>query len=395
MPDTPPIEQNDIAPGDQQFDPSQLDDSQLQQFLGLTEPSPDNPDPTPGAEGEAAGDAAADQALETALAGSEPAPEKPAAQPKAPVVETVQAGERKVEEAAPKPSAEVAPVKKPFVVYGKDGQPLEDVPVKEIEITVAGKTKRVDLAGLARMASSGGYNEQLQAEVTAARELKARAEAIEAQARQLAEEREAILRDPDYYLKRVEEYAQAQSPEARAERAEQKLQEVEQRTQQQQAAVYVQQQAETVMLPKLEQILAEYPQVKSEEIMQQFETLIRPYRGPHGGMIPPQFVPAVVDVIDRAIAPWAAQLHDARDEHARAQEAAAKAAAAQAEAEKKSKVATASAVKAKAEVSRTIAPVGRVAARPTPPKAPVKTANEGAERALEDALQHILDNPTS
>ena len=47
--------------------------------------------------------------------------------------------------------------------------------------------------------------------------------------------------------------------------------------------------------------------------------------------------------------------------------------------------------RAKAETARTIAPVGRVASRPAAPPTPIKTANQGAERALEDALNFTLN----
>lgn len=393
MSDEKPIEQN-IAPGDDAFDPAQLDDAALQEFLGLSEPAPAEADaPLPDASNQesAEADAAADKALESALVPDEPVV--------APAVKTAAVAEEPKEKAEPKPAgggeSKVSDGKKPlYVAYGADGKPLAEVPIKEVEITVGGKVKRVDLDRLARMASSGGYNEQLQDEVKQAREIAARAQQFEQATRQLQAERDAILRDPDYYLKQVEQYAAQQSPEARAERAERQVQALTGQQQQQQAAAYVAQQAETTIQPKLEALVAEYPHVTGDELVAQFTTLIRPFVPP-GGMLPPQMVPHVLDVIDRAIAPWAAQLHDAREERQKATAATTAAEQATQSAKADSAKAAAKVTKAKADISRTIAPVGRGTAKPVAPRAKPLTANEAADAALEDALNFAINQPSS
>lgn len=349
------------------FQPSQLDDTAFNQFFGIEKDDIAVVD-------EAVGDAVGEAALADAESGitgdTESVPDATGAEAVAPVTPPV--------------TPEVK-TPRPFTAFGSDGTPMADPSVAEIELTIAGKVRREPLDKIVRMAQSGGYNEQLQAEVKQAREtvpeMQARLTAYEAKLQE-------VISDPDAWLREVEAYQQAASPEARAERAEAELA----RSRAQLTTITASQQvasaaAETI-LPRFEKLHEQYPTVQFDEMLAQFSTLIAPYKGPDGA-IPVHLLPHAAAVIDQAIAPYAMQLHETRTERASlAAKAKAQVAAATKAVETKAQGEVA---KAKNEIARQIAPVGRApgtgrfVAKPVAPKTP----NEAADSALDRALEGI------
>lgn len=289
-----------------------------------------------------------------------------------------------------------APAKAAFTVYGKDGQPIDvsALPIDTVELTIAGKTRREPLDKVVRMAQSGGYNEQLQQEVTQAREIVPYAERLEAALKERDQLLVRILSDPNAYVSEAEAYERAHTPEAQLERARRDNEALQQQIRERESTQQVVHATETVILPKFEGLLAQYPTVTPEEMAGILEPLIRPYRA-HGGEgpVPAEYLPHVVQLLDRSVAPVAHQIHEARTEANRQKaETAKQATAAQEAAQRAAKDAQAKAqstmARQKAELSRTIAPVGRGNAV-SAPKPRHANANDAAEWALKDALASI------
>jgi hypothetical protein len=293
-----------------------------------------------------------------------------------------------------KPEAERP--KAPFTVYA-NGQTTEPPPV-EIEFQVNGKVVREPLDKVVRRAQSAGYNAKLEEEVAQAREIvpkvQTKLQELEAAVQAREEYLVKLLSDPQQYIAQQEAFAQAMTPEAQLERERAQRHELEQQLRVRESVNRLAQATESVILPRFQSLLEKYPHVTAEELHRTFTPLVRPLQSAaHGGAVPVEAVPQVVELIDTVLAGYAENLHEARAEAARvkaeteAREKAAQEAAERARIEAQQRAQKELAT-AKAGLARTIAPVGAaVSGGRQKPKD--MTRDQAANWALEDALKSV------
>lgn len=326
-----------------------------------------------------------------------PADGKPAEQP-------APAETPKVEAVAVLPEPEVKPeAEKPkpsFAVYDAEGKPVDPatLPPVQLEATINGKPFRGTIDQYVRRAQSAGYNAKLEEEVAQAREVVPQAvqriQALEAAVKEREEYVYTLLTDPSRYIEQQEAFQKQLTPEAQLERERADRMQLEQKIRAQESVSRLAHATETVILPRFRALMEKYPQVTAEELHKTFAPLVRPLQSAaHGGAVPVEALPQVVELIDSVLAGYAENLHAARTEaqqlkaatDAREQAAREAAERAKVEATQQAQKALAS---AKAELSRTIAPVG-ASGSPGKQKPKHMTRDQGADWALEDALASI------
>lgn len=261
-------------------------------------------------------------------------------------------------------------------VLDGDGDQVDVAGVK-VQIKVGGKQREVDFAKLVRFAESGGYNEQLQAEVQETRTKLPELEAELNELRGLADQRAGVLRklleDDDYLLEQREKYLARNTPEARAERAEGETARLRAERQQERVEAQVASFVDTQLYPAFDQLVKQYPSISEEELWGRFTMAAAPLT--QRGVIPPQQWDRALDLVHRDLAPWAQQQHEKR---AGVQKQVTQ------KAEKDVTQAKEQATRAKRNLAKRIRPAG------------TGTSNQASKRkeivSAEDAVDDIIDN---
>lgn len=200
-----------------------------------------------------------------------------------------------------------------FMVEDADGD-VVDVEGVEITFVANHETHTLPLDKVVRLAQMGKYNESLQQEVKETRtsfaELQDELESL----RQLADQRRdlarRLLEDDDYLLAQRERYAEMNSPESRAERAEQRLAAIAAERETANFKQEVEAFVEQGLYPAFSDLLEQYPSVTQEELWGRFTMATAGIS--RNGIIPPHHWRDAMQVVERDLGPFAAQLHDQR-----------------------------------------------------------------------------------
>ena len=345
----------------------------MKQFTGDTED--DTPDDTPAAEAE-------DTSNPTEDADEAPADESE--EPEASAEEEVDDEEESPEEKdAQLPEGMVAvptitdKLVTEFVVKDNEGEEVEP-PALMIEYKANGKVRKDRLDQVVKLAQFGVYNqEREQALLSKQDEMASEVESITEQLSVREDQLRRLLEDEEAYLKVRERYLQENAPEKRVERAESEVKELKTR----QAVERQQAQAERFytasVVPALERIATDYPEVEMDEVTAQFSAALVPVM--RDGVVPPDLYPQVEQYIETVLREWAEQKHTARVERYKGEKA---------KAEKEAEAAKVAAAKAKRSAATAVRPAvrsGTSATKTTKPK-----ASMSVEDAEEDALSSVL-----
>lgn len=212
---------------------------------------------------------------------------------------------------------EEAPVaRKPvteFMVEDADGD-VVDVEGVEITFVANHETHTLPLDKVVRLAQMGKYNEDLQQEVKATRLSVAEMQQEMDNLRQIADQRRdlarRLLEDDDYLLAQRERYAEMNSPEARADRAEQRLAAIAAERENANFKQEIEAFVDQGLYPAFKDLLEQYPTVTQEELWGRFNIATAGIS--RHGIIPPHHWRDALQVVERDLGPFAAQLHDQR-----------------------------------------------------------------------------------
>lgn len=233
-----------------------------------------------------------------------------------------------------------------FAVF--EGDTELEIPDLTIKFKAAGEERDLPLDRVVKLAQQGYYNEQRAEEMRAFREERPIIEqtiaGLQAQNQMLVEGWRRVLSGDEAYLaQEQQEFLAAQSPEARAARLEQELARERGQTREvqfeRQAAQFVQ----GHLVPSLQQIETEHPEVSFEEIVGRFNLLTAPLMV--RGQIPPTRFQEVDRLVQTELRPWVDAQNDKRVQ-------------AKKQATTTTLRATAEAAAAKRQVARTVMPQG-------------------------------------
>lgn len=264
-----------------------------------------------------------------------------------------------------------------FVVKDNAGEEVEP-PALMIEYKANGKVRKDRLDQVVKLAQFGVYNQEREQNLLSQQEeMTKEVESITEQLEVREDQLRRLLEDEEAYLKVRERYLQENAPEKRVERAESEVKEIKSR----QAAERQQAQAEKfytgAVVPALEQIATDYPEVDMDEVTAQFSAALVPVM--RNGVVPPEMYPQVEQYIETVLREWAEQKHTARVQRYNGEKA---------KAEKEAEAAKVAAAKAKRTAATAVRPATRSGATPT--KSTKPKANMSVEDAEEDALSSVL-----
>lgn len=286
------------------------------------------------------------------------------------------------------------PLATTFTVRDHDGE-LE-VPDVTIEFTANGKARNESLDKVVRLAERGVYNEEREQAVVQQRQ-EAQAvvqeyQRLAAYTRQLEAERDRVLSSDDAYLEERAKWEAQRTPEAQLERERAERQSMEQRTAYMHAAQVSNEFFTGTVMPAVEKISAVLPTVTQDEIGARLVLLTNHLRVPTPDgdtIIPPRAHDQVRQIVLKEIAPWALQLHEARDASTKAEREAVT--QRQREADARTSQAQIDAQKAKnllgknARRGPATANTG-TATRETEPKKPIKDIDDAMSSALDATM---------
>lgn len=200
-----------------------------------------------------------------------------------------------------------------FMVEDADGD-LVDVEGVEITFVANHETHTLPLDKVVRLAQMGKYNEDLQQEVKATRLSVAEMQQEMESLRQLADQRRdlarRLLEDDDYLLAQRERYAEMNSPEARATRAEQRLAAIAAERETANFKQEIEAFVDQALYPAFDALHKQFPTVSFDELWGRFN--LATMNISRNGIIPPQHWNDAMQVVERDLGPFAAQLHDQR-----------------------------------------------------------------------------------
>ena len=293
---------------------------------------------------------------------------------------TTDEGDEEGEEPKPLPeSVTFKPIadalKTEFVAYDAEGNPVEAIPNMVIEYKANGKLRKDRIDQVVKMAQLGVYNRDREEQYVAQQQ---EVEGLANQAINRLETRESQLRqlleDPDVYEQVRNTYLAENEPEKRAERAERETAQVRASVAEEQAnrdgTVFY----EERVLPVLDAILTEFPEVEPDELIAQFTFAVQPVL--QDGRIPRERFASVAAYVESELADWAKSKHERRI--AKVKPAT--------EAAQKSAIQAAKAKRAQAAAS---APARGVGAS-SPKKAPASSSGGTVQDAENDALNTAL-----
>lgn len=262
-----------------------------------------------------------------------------------------------------------------------------------------GKEYTKDLAGLVELAGRGIYNHQLQQEVKEARQvrdysaqLEETVNQYEARDQQYNAYLERLFTDDDFFAKEVQAFSDDNTPERKFERAQEQLTRERASIAQEREQAKAERALTSTVWPAMQGLLKKYPTIKPQEVLAEMGALVAPLKVQ--GRVPTAKLPDVAELIESQLAPWAAQIHEARSEGEsrtqRTRDKAAKDAAARqerqsAETRRLRKIAT----RATAPTGGTGVRAGAGGGGGNRSQRPPKNATEAADRALERALASV------
>jgi hypothetical protein len=267
-------------------------------------------------------------------------------------------------------------LKTEFVAYDAEGNPVEAIPNMVIEYKANGKIRKDRIDQVVKMAQLGVYNRDREEQYV---EQQKEVEGLANQAITRLETRESQLRqlleDPDVYEQVRNTYLAENEPEKRAERAERETAQVRASVAEEQAnrdgTVFY----EERVLPVLDAILTEFPEVEPDELIAQFTFAMQPVL--QDGRIPRERFASVAAYVESELADWAKAKHERR--LAKVKPAT--------EAAQKSAIQAAKAKRAQAAAS---APARGVGASSSKKKAPASSSGGTVQDAENDALNTAL-----
>lgn len=269
-------------------------------------------------------------------------------------------------------------LKSEFVAYDSDGKPVEAIPDLVIEYKANGKVRKDRIDQVVKMAQLGVYNREREEQyISQAEEVENVANEVigrlETRERQLRN----LLEDPDAYENARAIYLQENAPEKRAARAEQEAAQVKASVAEQRAAAEGAQFYQSNVLPRLDDILTQYPEVEADELIAQFTMAVQPLV--KNGRIPRERYGAVVSFVESELADWARSKHERRI-------------AKVAPANKAAEQARIDAAKAKRQQAAASAPARGAASRPAQPapKKEIITVADAESDALNEALAGFI-----
>lgn len=293
---------------------------------------------------------------------------------------TTDEGDEEGEERKPLPeSVTFKPIadalKTEFVAYDTEGNPVEAIPDMVIEYKANGKIRKDRIDQVVKMAQLGVYNRDREEQSIAQQQ---EVEGLANQAISRLETRESQLRqlleDPDVYEQVRNTYLAENEPEKRAERAERETAQVRASVAEEQAnregTVFY----ENRVLPVLDAILTEFPEVEPDELIAQFTFAMQPVL--QDGRIPRERFASVAAYVESELADWAKAKHERR--LAKVKPAT--------EAAQKSAIQAAKAKRAQAAASAPARGVGASSAK----KAPASSSGGTVQDAENDALNTAL-----
>lgn len=212
-----------------------------------------------------------------------------------------------------KPDAAKPPLTK-FVMYDEQGE-LEVPQDVKFSFKANGKEmKDVPLEKVVQMAQRGYYNEEREQQVLAAKEFVQQAEQEKGQLTQMVQQYEQayaqLFTDPDFYERARERFMASQTPEARAQRLEVENAQLKQARERESATQAIQQFTEQQIVPAVNQLMAQYPEVAQQEVLDMFSRLVRPLQ--QQGVVPPQRLAEVKHLIDNDLTYFVSGLADER-----------------------------------------------------------------------------------
>ena len=226
--------------------------------------------------------------------------------------------ERVAAEAAP--PVEKRPLQAQFQVY--EGEDELEIPDLKLKFKAAGEERELPLDRVVKLAQQGYYNEQRAEEM---RQFREQLPQIEDTISSLQQQNEMLLQgwrrvlsgDEDFLEAERQEFLRTQSPEARAQRLEAELAAERGQTRQsqfeRQAANFVQ----TQLVPELQNLEAEHPEVSFEEIVGRFNLLTAPLMV--RGQIPPARFEQVSNLVNTELRPWVDAQNEKRISQKKAQ----------------------------------------------------------------------------
>jgi hypothetical protein len=265
-----------------------------------------------------------------------------------------------------------------FVVKDDGGEEVEP-PALMIEYKANGKMRKDRLDQVVKLAQFGVYNQEREQNLLAQQdEMTKEVESIAEQLSVREDQLRKLLEDEEAYLKVRERYLLENAPERRVERAESEVKELRQKQVDERRVAQAEQFYVGTVIPSLEKIASEFPEVELEEVSAQFSAALVPVM--KNGVVPAELYPQVEQYIETVLREWAEQKHTARVTRYQGEKA---------KAEKEAEAAKVAAAKAKRSAATAVRPAVRSSANVT--KATTKPkANMSVEDAEEDALNSVL-----
>lgn len=312
------------------------------------------------------------------------APEPPAEEPAAPVVETpvappsaetVPTDSEGAEAKAPEvevPKAE-RKLMTEFKVLDTEGE-LE-VPEIEIEFKAKGEMRKLPLDHVVRLAQFGFANEEREQQVLASKRFVAEAQEKEQQFHQTIQQYEQyyekMFNDPAFYEEARLAFINQNSPEARAQRAEGELARQRQEKLVERENVQRAEFTQQAVVPVVTRLLTENPLVNENEIIGRFSTLTAPFLVQ--GKVPLNRLREVEHVVQNDLTTWAQQTQYERT-------------LAKQESDRKAAQATHQVAQAKRQAARVFAQPGQVP-EPQPKPTKFETAKDWLNATLPTASE--------
>lgn len=264
-----------------------------------------------------------------------------------------------------------------FVVKDGEGDEVEP-PALMIEYKANGKMRKDRLDQVVKLAQFGVYNQEREQSLLAQQdEMTKEVESMSEQLSVREDQLRQLLEDEEAYIRVRERYLQENAPEKRVQRAESEVKELRQKQVEERRVAQAEQFYTGTVIPSLEQIAADFPEVELEEVSAQFSAALVPVM--KNGAVPVEMYPQIEQYIETVLREWAEQKHTARVTRYQGEKA---------KAEKEAEAAKVAAAKAKRSAASAVRPAvrsGAQAAKATKPK-----TSASIEDAEEDALNTVL-----
>jgi hypothetical protein len=264
-----------------------------------------------------------------------------------------------------------------FVVKDGEGDEVEP-PALMIEYKANGKMRKDRLDQVVKLAQFGVYNQEREQNLLAQQdEMTREVESVSEQLSVREEQLRQLLEDEDAYIRVRERYLQENAPDKRVQRAESEVKELRQKQVEERRVAQAEQFYTGMVVPSLEQIAADFPEVELEEVSAQFSSALVPVM--KNGVVPVEMYPQIEQYIETVLREWAEQKHSARVARYNGEKA---------KAQKETEAAKVAAAKAKRSAATAVRPAVRSGVNAT--KSTKPKANASVEDAEEDALNTVL-----